>query len=115
GGAGNDLLLDNTGGTTLLHATLANSSTQTGAALVIDLGSLAVTNTIFANSQAGLAVTGTAAATSDYNLFFNAPTNAITGSHSLTGADPLFVNPAAFDYHLGAGSPAAGAGLEAGV
>src|SRR5262249_42807830 len=36
-------------------------------------------------------------------------------SHSLTGTDPLFVDPTADNYHLSVGSPAAGAGLDEGV
>jgi len=48
---------------------------------------------------------------SDYNLFYNAPTAGVIGTHSLTGQDPLFFDMAADNYHLKQGSPAVGAGL----
>jgi hypothetical protein len=55
----------------------------------------------------------------DYNLFFGNGTNTLgsgltSGGHSLAG-NPKFVNPAAGDYHLSAGSAAINAGVDAGV
>jgi uncharacterized repeat protein (TIGR01451 family) len=50
-----------------------------------------------------------------FNFFYNAPTEIITGPTSLTGTNPLFVDPAADNYRLGAGSPAAGAGYSLGI
>ncbi len=115
GQSGEDLLLGGTGTTTLRHLTLANSSLNSGAAIYVDVGSVQVTNTIFANYAAGLVISTSATASADYNLYFNAPTNAITGSHSLTATDPLFVAPLSFNFHLSKPSPAFRAGLNLGV
>jgi predicted outer membrane repeat protein len=103
------------GNARLIHATIANPTVGTGSAIYVGQGTVGLTNTIIANYAAGLEVAGGAAATSDYNLFFNAPGSIVAGSHSITGADPLFFNPADNDYHLMAGSPAIDAGTDAGV
>lgn len=115
GAPGADLSLGTTGTTDVLHTTLANASTHPGAAIVVVTGTVNVTNTLFAHYAAGLAVNPGASANSDYNLFYDAPTNALTGTHSLTDTNPLFVNPAADNYRLGTYSPALGAGVDAGI
>lgn len=51
---------------------------------------------------------------SGYNVFYNTKSTIGVGPGSLT-ADPLFVDPAAYDFHLQAGSPAINAGTDVGV
>jgi len=71
---------------------------------------------LFANYAASVVVTTGVPVTivAGFNLFYNAPTD-ITNVVSLTGTDPLFVDPAAGNFRLGAGSPASGAGLSLGL
>jgi hypothetical protein len=77
-------------------------------------GPLFVTDTIVSGYSVALTGTGIA---EDYNLFFgngaNAPT-ALSGGHSFV-ADPLFINPAAGDFHLTPRSPASDAGIDVGL
>ncbi|MCC7361813.1 MAG: hypothetical protein IT317_20185 [Anaerolineales bacterium] len=106
-----------TGGeSVVLHSTFAAASSISGTAVYLELGTLGVTNTIVASYTSGL-VEGSGTLYEDYNLFFNVgspASGATSGSHHPTG-DPLFANPAAYDYHLGGGSPAIDAGANAGV
>jgi hypothetical protein len=53
------------------------------------------------------------AGTTDHNLFFGGMGDPL-GADAIT-ADPLFVDVKAFDFHLGAGSPAIGAGVSVGT
>jgi hypothetical protein len=99
---------------TILHTTFANSAAGAGGAICVIGGTASIANTIIASYTTAIQVTN-GAVTSDYNLFFNAPTRIITGSHSLKGTNPLFANPLANNFHLSFGSPAAGAGFDAGV
>src|SRR4029077_13305828 len=117
GGAGAEMFLGTLGTTTVLNTTLANAngSPNPGAAIFVNAGTVGVTNTLFANYAGGLIITGGVTLNGDYNLFFHAPTHAITRSHSITGTHPLLLNPAVGDFRLGTGSPAAGAGVNAGV
>ena len=98
----------------VVNDTLANAVPGTQPAMLSKTGPLFVTNTIV--SGYSIALTGTGIA-EDYNLFFdngaNAPT-ALSGGHSLV-ADPLFVNPAAGNFHLSSASPAINAGVDVGL
>ena len=58
-------------------------------------------------------------ATASHTLFFGNGSDTaggiITSTHEITGSDPLFVNPAAFNFHIQRHSPAIDAGTDAGV
>ena len=105
---------------TIVHTTIA--SPTVGSAQAIFVGKPAsyavgvnLTNTIVASYTTGISLTPGVVITADYNLFYKAPTTMITGSHSISGSDPLFVNAALGNYHLAAGSPAIDAGANTGV
>ncbi len=51
---------------------------------------------------------------SAYNVFFNTKSTLGAETGSLT-ADPMFVDPATYDFHLQAGSPAINAGTDVGI
>ncbi len=105
---------DGAGGSVqVIHTTIASPTVGAGPgqAIVVGNGTLDITNTLIANYAAGISGT----ATSDYNLFFNAPTSVVIGSHSITDADPRFVDAAGDDYHLAVGSPAIDNGVDAGI
>jgi hypothetical protein len=83
---------------------------------------LYVANNTFVNDSGGsptfinVATGGMLGAAHD-NLFSGMGTPASTGALSadnLSGVDPMFVNPAMYDYHLMAGSPAIGKGVAEG-
>ena len=72
----------------ILHTTIASPTVGAGAAIYVNAGTVNITNTIVASYTIGISSTG-GTVTSDYNLFFNAPTSRnVTGSHSLTGTNP---------------------------
>ncbi len=105
------------GSVQVIHTTIASPTVGAGSgqAIVVGNGAADITNTVIANYAAGVETAISGTATSDYNLFFNAPTSVVIGSHSITGADPLLVNLAGDDYHLALGSPAIDNGMDAGV
>jgi hypothetical protein len=83
--------------------------------------SLYVVGNTFVNDYTSgtfIAVSSGATLTARDNIFYGPGTLATTGSLSadnLSGVDPLFVNAAAYDYHLMAGSPAIGRAVAAGT
>lgn len=114
-------LFDTNGGggqVNIIHTTLANPALGSGAAVYVNkIGSTVnVTNSIIANYAIGLQrVAGTM--TENYNLFSGntaARSGVAVGANSLNG-NPVFVNPAAEDYHLGSGSAALDNGTNAGI
>ncbi len=102
------------GDAVLLYNTVASPTVALGTAIYIPAGTVAITDTIVASYTVALSP-ATATVTSDYNLFYNAPTAVITGANSLTGTDPVFTNPLTDDYHLKFSSPAIDKGTDAGV
>lgn len=94
----------------LAYVTIASPAVAGGPAIYQGEGTVVMTNTIIANQAQSISKqAGTLIA--DYNLLYNAPTNENVGAHSITDADPLFVDPARGNYRLAVGSPAAGAGI----
>jgi uncharacterized repeat protein (TIGR01451 family) len=114
---GGALYLENYGTTAneLQFSTIAFATRGPGGpAIYVKGGALNITNTIVASYTTGIYNDG-GAVNSDYNLFYHAPTSEITGSHSITGVNPLFVNARTGNYRLRVDSPAAGKGLDTGV
>ncbi len=101
----------------ILHTTIASPTVAADPAIIVLAGTVGITDTIIASHTVGISVT-TGTVFQDYTLFFGNGANtagAVSGGvHSLNG-DPLFVNPAADDYHLGNGSLAIDAGIDQGV
>lgn len=102
----------------LLHNTIVSN---TGSAGICFQGrssgaTLAMTNTIIAGHSTGVYV-GEGQAILESTLWSGNTSNwsgSVTDNHPLTG-DPAFVNPAAHDYHIGAGSAALEVGAVSGV
>ncbi len=99
-------------GTLLYNNTVFN--TEYGAAIQSGSSATIVNNIFYSISGSGISLDSAAAATEDYNIFYNSgPNNGVAaGAHSITG-NPEFVsaNPAAAaDFRLQAGSSAAGSG-----
>lgn len=103
----------------LRHVTIAHPALGSGPAILMTGGTATITDTIIAGYTVGISQTG-GLLSADYDLFFTTtPTQTaggtmVWGPHNLSG-DPLFVDPAAGDYHLAAGSPAVDAGTNVGV
>ena len=91
----------------ILYTTVASPTIGASIAIVVS-GTVNITNSIVASYTTGIEVWG-GSFTSDYNLFYNAPTSEITGSNSLTDVNPLFFDMAADNYRLASASPAIGA------
>ncbi len=98
-----------TDGTAVLaNNTLASDSLVDTTLLLVDDGSAVITNSIFTSATLSIDASPGAAASQDYNLFFNAPVDAsvTSGDHWLTGLDPLLASPSSGDLRLLPGSPA---------
>ncbi len=116
--AGADLYVTFNGSASIVFSTIAAAALYPRQAIVLNSGSLHMTDTIVSNYAVGISVT-TGAAFENYNLFYG---NTITsvgsvthGAGSRSGQNPLFVNSVAGDYHLTAGSPAIDHGVIAGI
>lgn len=104
----------------LIHNTIANNAGVNGIS-VGDYVTLAFTNTILSgHSGTGIIVSTGSTATLEATLWY--ANGADTGGDGavFTGTvnvydDPAFVNPAAWNYHIGADSAAIDAGIDAGV
>jgi uncharacterized repeat protein (TIGR01451 family) len=110
GGAGAALYVADAAPLRVVYTTIVSPTVGAGAAIYVVTGTVELTNTIVASYTTGIERTG-GAVTSDYNLFYHAPTSVAAGSHSITDADPHFLAPTAGDYHLMVDSPAAGNGV----
>jgi hypothetical protein len=104
----------------LLHTTIAHNAANGGGqgVYVGDYTTLAFTNTIIAgHASVGITATAGSTVTLEATLWHDNGTHAdgVVISHTNIYSDPLFADPAAWDYHLTAGSPAIDAGVDAGV
>ena len=109
----------------LLHTTIARNRGGDGSGVYVDYpGSVAMTNTILVTQTVGVTVTAGSWATLEGTLWgsgawangtnWGSDGNIVTGTVNVFG-DPGFVDPAAGDYHIGPGSAAIDAGVNAGV
>lgn len=108
-GRGGAVLIDSApSGVLVANCTIVSNATGSGGAVHIGAGSLTVANTIVAFNSAGVFATAAAsAALNNCNVFSNASgdtAGTVTQVDPVAG-DPLFVNAAAGDYRLSAGSP----------
>jgi hypothetical protein len=107
----------------LRHNTIADNLANSGGqgVYVGSYATLAFTNTIIAgHSDAGITATTGSAVTLEATLWYSNGVHTGGAGTIVTGTlnvfdDPVFVNPAAGDYHLGIGSMAIDAGLDAGI
>jgi hypothetical protein len=113
----------------LLHTTVANNSGGDGSGISVedysgDPSTVAMTNTILAGHTVGISVTAGSAAMLEAALWgsgqwangtdWAGAGTILTGTVNIWG-DPAFVDPSAGDYHIGPGSAAIDAGVDAGV
>jgi hypothetical protein len=102
---------------TLLHNTIADNAGGDGAGLYAwgDSVDLTLTNNIVAGHAVGITNTNSASLTvsADHTLFYDNAIDYGTGVSSVgeVSGDPRFVNPAAFNYHIGPTSAALDAGI----
>jgi hypothetical protein len=117
GSAGAGLYLASAGQTQILNSTFAGLARNSNQAISIFAGTVNITNTILASYTLGISRTG-GTVTEDYNLFYGNTTDKIGtingGTHDVSG-DPIFVDPASDNYHLGADSAAIDKGIDAGL
>ena len=101
---------------TLLHNTIADNPGGDGTGLYAwgDSVTLTLTNNIIAGHAVGVTSTNPASSTvsADHTLFYGNDIDYGAGVSSAgeVSGDPRFVNPAAFDYHIGPASAALDAG-----
>ncbi len=103
----------------LIHATIANPTPLSGAAIHVVTGTLNLTNSIVAGYSNDLLLEPPATANEDFNLYPDGLQTAgggtvNSGGNSLVG-NPAFADPAADDYHLTVTSAARDAGVDLGV
>jgi uncharacterized repeat protein (TIGR01451 family) len=103
----------------LLHNTIAHNTGGDGSGVYLGGGTVALTNTILVSHAVGIYVSSSATALME-GMLWNGNTadwsgeGTVSRSNDVTG-DPAFVAPEADDYHIGPGSAAIDAGVNAGV
>jgi predicted outer membrane repeat protein len=117
GGQGAALRLASPGSVSLAHNTIASPTVAGGSAVYVLTGTLTAVNNLIANSVTGYERAG-GIVNENYTLFssvtFLRQGGIAAGPDSFTGA-PGFVNPAAGDFRLAAGSAARDAGVDFGI
>ena len=109
----------------LLHTTIARNTGDDGSGISMIYGShVALTNTILVSHTVGITVTAGSAAVLEATMWgsdtwanttdWGGAGTIVTGTVNVWG-DPVFVDPDAGDYHIGPGSAAIDAGVDAGV
>jgi hypothetical protein len=97
------------------HTTITDNSGSGQGVFVGDYTTLTFTNNLIAgHSNVSITATANSTLTIRYNLFWGNGSDPITGTEAVVG-DPLFVDPAGWDYHLQAGSAAIDTGDPASV
>jgi parallel beta-helix repeat protein len=85
--------------------------------LLHDHVALTLTNNVIVGNGKGIWTTAVTTATVDHTLFFDntggdtGGSGSITSTDEITGSDPLFVDPAGWDYHILPASPAIDVGV----
>jgi len=108
----------------LLHTTIARNTGGDGSGVHVNYGSVALTNTVLVSHTVGVYVASGNTATLEGTLWgsgawangtdWGGAGTIITGTVNIWG-DPAFVDPDAGTYHIGPGSAALDAGVDAGV
>ena len=108
----------------VIHTTIADDTLNGDEAIVFEGGDasdrLRITDTIISNHRVGLHNRNTnGTASGRYILFFDNTFNTMGSlgglEGNIDGLDPLYLNPAGNDYHLGIGSAAIDQGVNAGI
>jgi fibronectin-binding autotransporter adhesin len=113
-----DLDLRSNAYVTILHTTIADSGLNPRPAIAMVTGTVGITDTIITSHTVGIKQTAGALLLNADLFFGNSVSVVLGGSYVISGVvttDPKFINPAAYDYHLGAGSGAIDSGINAGV
>ena len=119
-GNGSGVYLD--GPANLLHTTIVSNTGGDGSGVYVTGDVVTLTNIILADQPVGIHVTTwTTATIVNGVLWHNTPVTlsqeagpVVTVQNQCQG-NPAFVNPSAWDYHIGATSAAVDAGIEAGI
>jgi len=105
---------------TMIHNTIVQNDRGAGDSEAVYVNyrtEVTLTNTIIASHTLGIGVTPASSntVTADHTLFFGNTEDTsgavITSTNEITGSDPDFVNPPAYDFHLHRDSPAVDAGI----
>lgn len=116
---GGGLVVSSTLPVQLAHATFAENTGDDGSAIFNLSGQLWLTNTILVSHTIGLLTDEGATSHLEATLWHNTVNFTGTGTTTLgtinVDGPPTFLDPAHDDYHLGLGSPAVDAGVDAGV
>jgi parallel beta-helix repeat protein len=105
----------------LINNTVAQNTSGVGDGLYLLGSTVSMTNNIVVSHTQGIyAASSNSGADVRYTLFYGngqdtGGQGTITNTHPIAGLPPLFVDPAAFDYHIWPHSPAVDAGDPAGV
>jgi parallel beta-helix repeat protein len=113
--AGSGIELQGTGAGVIYHNTLVGSGVeQQGAGITVTVPSITLANNIIVSHTVGITrAAGSTLVVSNTLLWANG-SDPISGTAAIE-RDPLFIAPAAGDYHIWLGSPAINGGVDVGV